>query len=123
MKQILLVGFGGFMGSILRYLISKLNTEISIHSFPAGTFLVNIIGSLLIGFLVGMLATHAPSSQLRLLLITGFCGGFTTFSAFTNENFNLIANGEYLTSALYILLSIIGGIFAVFGGIHISKLI
>lgn len=123
MKQILLVGFGGFLGSILRYLISKLNTEISIHSFPAGTFLVNIIGSLLIGFLVGVLATHAPSSQLRLLLITGFCGGFTTFSAFTNENFNLIANGQFLTSALYIILSIVGGIFAVFGGINISKLI
>lgn len=119
----LLVGFGGFLGSILRYLISKLNTEISIHSFPAGTFLVNIIGSLLIGFLVGVLATHAPSSQLRLLLITGFCGGFTTFSAFTNENFNLIANGQFLTSALYIILSIVGGIFAVFGGINISKLI
>ncbi len=123
MKQMLLVGFGGFLGSILRYLISKLNTEISIHSFPAGTFLVNIIGSLLIGFLVGVLATHAPSSQLRLLLITGFCGGFTTFSAFTNENFNLIANGQFLTSALYIILSIVGGIFAVFGGINISKLI
>lgn len=123
MKQMLLVGFGGFLGSILRYLISKLNTEISIHSFPAGTFLVNIIGSLLIGFLVGVLATHAPSSQLRLLLITGFCGGFTTFSAFTNENFNLIANGQYLISALYIILSIVGGIFAVFGGINISKLI
>ena len=123
MKQMLLVGFGGFLGSILRYLISKLNTEISIHSFPAGTFLVNIIGSLLIGFLVGVLATHAPSSLLRLLLITGFCGGFTTFSAFTNENFNLIANGQFLTSALYIILSIVGGIFAVFGGINISKLI
>lgn len=84
-KSILLVGAGSFVGGILRYLLSQI-----IHSeqgaFPVATFLTNVLGSLLIGVLIGILSKFAPThAGLYLLLVTGFCGGFTTFSTFSNE--------------------------------------
>lgn len=117
MKQLLLVGIGGFFGSIARYLVSKLNIAWSLYDIPLGTFTVNIVGSLFIGFLMGaFIQTDWMSNNLKLLLAVGFCGGFTTFSSFAAENFTLIQNGHYLTAFIYISLSLILGILAVFTG-------
>jgi len=117
MKEILLVGFGGFVGSIVRYLVSKLNVSWQVLSIPMGTLTVNVLGSLLIGFLVGISAkSDLISNELRLLLMVGFCGGFTTFSSFTNENLMLMQNGQFLTVILYTSLSLFLGFLAVYVG-------
>ena len=117
MKEILLVGLGGFAGSVLRYLVSKLNVTWQVLAIPMGTLTVNILGSLLIGLLVGLSAkNNLISNELRLLLMVGFCGGFTTFSSFTNENLILMQNGQFLTVILYSALSIFLGFLAVYLG-------
>ena len=121
MKQLLLVFLGGGFGSVLRFIISKnLNQE---GLLPIGTLSVNLLGSLLIGIVLGFgLKQQLISEDTTLLLATGFCGGFTTFSAFTYENQVFLKSGDYLTLGLYLILSIALGIAAVFGGLYISKL-
>lgn len=122
MKQLLLVGFGGFFGSIARYWMSKLNLTWDFHSIPMGTLAVNIIGSFLIGFMLGIfMNSNLLHTNLKLFLVVGFCGGFTTFSSFTNENFLLLQNGQYFTALIYIGGSIIIGILAVFAGFLIAN--
>ena len=121
MKNFLLVFIGGGFGSGLRYLIGKyLNS--SLGSFPIGTFTVNIIGSLLIGLILGYAAKENSLSQNQVLLLaTGFCGGFTTFSAFANENFQLLKTGDIMQFSIYTISSIVIGLIAVFIGIYIAK--
>ena len=121
MKQILLVFLGGGLGSSLRYLISKwLNT--SQDDFPYGTFAVNILGSLLIGIILGLsVKNNSLSESQTLLLATGFCGGFTTFSAFAYENHLFLKSGDFTTFALYTFSSFIVGFLAVFGGMYMVK--
>lgn len=122
LKQILLVGLGGGMGSILRFLTSVVTQKYNPTLFPLATFAVNILGCFLIGLLIGLLGTSIQNDQnLRFLLITGFCGGYTTFSTFASENFNLLQNQYYGTAALYIGTSIIGGLIAVWLGLTIAK--
>ena len=122
MKQLLLVGFGGFFGSIARYWMSKLNLTWDFHSIPMGTLAVNIIGSFLIGFMLGIfMNSNLLHTNLKLFLVVGFCGGFTTFSSFTNENFLLLQNGQYLTALIYTGGSIMIGILAVFAGFLIAN--
>ena len=101
MKNFLLVFIGGGFGSGLRYLIGKyLNS--SLGGFPIGTFTVNIIGSLLIGLILGYAAKENSLSQNQVLLLaTGFCGGFTTFSAFAHENFQLLKTGDIMQFSIY----------------------
>ncbi|HAC15098.1 MAG TPA: fluoride efflux transporter CrcB [Bacteroidetes bacterium] len=123
MTLVLWVGLGGALGSSSRYVISHLIQENTSSGFPFGTFTVNIIGCLIIGFLVG-LSIHRPESlseQSRFLLSTGFCGGFTTFSAFSAETFSLIDKGEFTTAILYVILSIFVGLLATGMGIIIIK--
>ena len=122
-KTILLVGSGGFVGSVSRYYISKIIQDSSFASFPAGTLSVNVIGSLIIGFLIG-LALKNPSFSLewRLILMVGFCGGFTTFSTFTSENLKLIQDGQFFFVFLYTGLSIFLGFLAVYLGYVLSKI-
>lgn len=119
--KVLLVFFGGGLGSVLRYVIAKYmnNAETVI---PYGTSLVNIFGSLLIGIVLGLSSKNNLLSQSQtLLLATGFCGGFTTFSAFAFENTTFIKNGDYINFAIYVLGSIIVGVLAVFLGLFLVK--
>lgn len=122
MKQILLVFIGGGFGSVFRYLIGKfLNTETS--SIPMGTLLANVLGSLLIGIILGMAAKNNSLTQGQtLLLATGFCGGFTTFSTFAYENQHLLKAGDYMNFALYTILSFVLAIAAVFLGMYLARL-
>ena len=124
MKQLLLVGLGGFIGSIARYLVSKLNLTWYFHDIPMGTLTVNILGSILIGFFLGIFVnSDLLNTNLKLFLVVGICGGFTTFSSFTNENFQLLQNGQFLTAAVYTLGSLLFGVIAVYLGYLISNLL
>ena len=121
MKNILLVFLGGGLGSSLRYLISKYLNQLE-NSVALGTFTVNIVGSLLIGIIMGLaLKNDTPSSTLALLIATGFCGGFTTFSAFALENYQFLKTGDITNFIVYTLGSVALGIVAVFIGIWLVK--
>ncbi len=123
-KNILLVGLGGGLGSILRYLCQKWIYHLYPHPFPWGTFTVNIGGCLLIGILFGLgEKASVLTPEWRLLLTTGFCGGFTTFSTFAYENMMLLRTGDTTYFLLYTILSIVLGVAGVFGGATLVKLI
>lgn len=123
-KNILLVGFGGFIGSVGRYFLSRLNLSLDILAIPIGTLSVNIIGSYLIGFLTGMSEKSALiTTEMRLFLMVGLCGGFTTFSSFTSENLVLMHNGQFLSVFLYTGLSILLGFIAVYLGYVTTNLL
>ena len=123
MKNVLLVFIGGGFGSVARYLLGKLlNSPES--GIPFGTFAANILGSLLIGIILGLAAKNESLTQEQtLLLATGFCGGFTTFSTFAYENHVFLKNGDFMTFALYTIASFILAFLAVFAGIYLSKAI
>jgi len=116
MKEILLIGAGGFIGSVARYYVSKLNLSASFFSFPVGTLLVNITGSLLIGIFAALATKGVMSLEMRLFLMVGLCGGFTTFSTFSNENMVFIQNGQLGMALIYTALSVLFGVLAVFIG-------
>ena len=120
--KLLLVGFGGFLGTVARYL-SVRSIDIKFNgAFPFGTLAVNIVGSFVLGIVWAWAARRTgDTDNFRLFLITGFCGGFTTFSAFAFENFNLIDQKLHSTSILYIISSVLLGILAVVGGILAGK--
>lgn len=123
-KSILLIGLGGGVGSIARYLCQKWFAENIQHPFPWGTFVVNILGCFLIGLIYAIAEkTTILSPHTRLLLITGLCGGFTTFSTFAFENTSLLRSGDITYALLYIVASILLGIGAVFAGIGLIKLL
>jgi CrcB protein len=121
MKYALLVFLGGGFGSALRYMVGKLFQN-TFETFPIGTLIVNVVGSLLIGFFLGFdLKNGGLSETQTLVLVTGFCGGFTTFSAFAMENQMFLKSGDYIQFISYTLGSIILGIAAVVLGLIISK--
>jgi CrcB protein len=123
-KNFLLIGFGGGAGSIARYLCQKWFNETYPHPFPWGTFTVNLIGCFLIGIIYAASEkTSFLSPQIRLLLITGFCGGYTTFSTFAFENMSLLRSGDNLYFIIYVMASVVLGIAAVFAGIALMKLL
>ena len=118
-KSMFFVFLGGGLGSLLRFGISQfLNTD-----FPYGTLLVNLVGSLLIGLTLGLFDRQILTQSLLLLLATGFCGGFTTFSAFAAENLKLLESGHTAQFISYSLGSLILGILIVFVGFKIAKFI
>ena len=117
LKQILLVGTGGAVGSILRLLTSVLITRSEPFLFPVATFIVNILGC----FCIGLFANLIPENHLRFLLITGFCGGFTTFSTFSIETLTLVNNNQLPVAIVYVLSSCIVGVLAVWLGMTLAK--
>ncbi|MDW5290509.1 fluoride efflux transporter CrcB [Formosa sp. PL04] len=123
MKQLVLIFIGGGFGSILRFIISKYlngaNTGI-----PYGTMFANVIGSLLIGAILGLASkNHFITQNHTLLLATGFCGGLTTFSTFAYENHMFLKTGDFINFAIYTCVSFILGFLAVFLGVFLIKYI
>jgi CrcB protein len=116
-----MVGIGGMAGSILRFVIGSWFVHNTPPTWPWGTFLVNILGCLFIGSIMGVpLKTH-ESEMWKLLLASGFCGGFTTFSAFSNEGFHMLRHQQYLLFAGYAISSIVLGLVAVAIGYYLIR--
>jgi CrcB protein len=122
-KQILLVGLGGGVGSILRYLVSWFAIKTGWAAWPVATWTVNISGCLLMGLFAGWaIRQHWFDESMHLLLMTGFCGGFTTFSAFSLENMQLFHSGHPLATLIYIAASLVFGFAAVALGLSLARL-
>lgn len=117
-KKIILVAFGGALGSVFRFLIS---TAIKNNRLPIATFAVNMFGSFLIGCIMAIYYTKNNFEDWRLFLVTGICGGFTTFSAFSWECLQLLQQQRYVVAILYISLSFMVGIIATYIGFSCIK--
>ncbi len=123
-KSLLIAGLGGFIGTILRFLISRYIQVAYVSVFPWGTFIINIVGSLMIGVVFGLSEKgNILSPEWRIFLTIGICGGFTTFSTFSNDAFILMQNKEWLRFTLYATFSFFLGLSAVFFGRGLIKLI
>ncbi len=121
-KNFLIVGLGGASGSMLRYAVQKIFQVQTAAAFPTGTLLVNIAGCFLIGILWSLVSRSLTwNDEMKLLLMTGFCGGFTTFSAFTLEGIGLLKENKTALFFIYLTASVVGGLMATFIGIRIFK--
>ncbi len=121
-RIVLVVGSGGFIGSVARYLTQQVISKYNTGVYPLGTFFVNILGCLCIGLIYGFSEKgNWLSSESRLFLATGICGGYTTFSAFSYESILLLKSENYSVLFLYIILSVILGIAATFLGVFLTK--
>lgn len=121
-QNMLLIGAGGFLGSVLRYGSGQMMLKMFTSNHPIGTFFVNIVGSLLIGLIFGMSEKGATlTMNWKLFLAVGFCGGFTTFSTFAFENLNFLQSQQFMLSFLYISASLVLGLAAVYLGFWIAK--
>lgn len=123
MRTLLLIALGGGLGSVFRYLTMLFINRHSQLFFPYATFVANILGCFLIGLILGLLEkNNITNPDLKFFLVTGFCGGYTTFSTFSNENVSLLQANQIGIAFLYIGLSIIFGLAATWGGLMVSKL-
>ena len=122
MRQLITVGLGGMLGSIMRYLFSGWFQVLSkSETFPLGTIVVNILGCFIIGVLGGYSETlEALSPELRTFLMIGLLGGFTTFSTFEYETFHLLRNSQFLYAAFNVLIQLFIGLMAVWAGYFLS---
>lgn len=119
----LLIGIGGFLGSIARYLTASYFTKFFPSIFPYGTFAINIIGCLIIGIVYGLSERFSwLTPEWRLFLVTGLCGSYTTFSAFAYENIRLLQNGDYLAFASYSAASFVLCLASTFIGLILTKI-
>lgn len=121
--NIILIGAGSCIGGICRYLISMLIHNLRPTQFPWSTFAINILGCFIIGLIYGLIdkGVRIPDS-LRLFLTVGFCGGFTTFSTFMNENYLLFTGNGHLLALLYAIFSITAGFIAVYSGYLLTRI-
>ncbi|ADR23424.1 putative fluoride ion transporter CrcB [Marivirga tractuosa] len=120
-KSLLLIGLGGGLGSIARYSTTTLAQKYLSSFLPYGTLIANLLGSFLIGVLIAYLIEN-PSQNIKLLLVTGFCGGFTTFSTFSYENFSYLQNGQVGMFLLYGMGSLAAGLFFVYLGFSFLRI-
>lgn len=116
--NLLLLAIAGALGTVCRYEISKL---LSLQQLPMATLIVNVLGSLMLGFLFAKYATH--QQNIFTILGVGFCGGFTTFSTFSLDLFKMIQNQQYVDMFLYLALSVILGIAGIMAGVYLSKIV
>lgn len=123
MKQLMFVFVGGGFGSVLRYITVKFFESYN-SIIPYGTLVSNILGSLCIGIILGMAVENKALNQHQILLLaTGFCGGFTTFSSFAYENHTFLKNGDLTLFALYTIASLIISFVAVFLGVYLTRIL
>jgi len=124
LRSVLIVGAGGFIGTVARFLIARYFQENVISVFPWGTFIINIVGCFIIGLIYGLTEKNDFfPPEIRLFLTVGFCGGFTTFSTLSNDAFLLLRQAEWLRFASYISLSFFFGLLAVYAGRILLKFI
>ncbi len=116
-KTLLFIGAGSFLGGVSRYALTRLVQDHILHVFPYGTLVVNIVGCFLIGLFYGLFDRgHVLDPDIRMFLTVGFCGGFTTFSTFANENFSMLQGGNFLGMGIYAVLSFALGLAMVYLG-------
>jgi len=123
MRILLLIGTGSFIGGVLRYALSQFVQTKFLSAFPFGTLGVNILGCFAIGIVFALSEKTNMSPEMRLFLATGICGGFTTFSAFSNETYSLMRDGQLFYASAYITSSVLFGLLATFIGYSLLKLI
>ncbi len=122
MKSLLLVFLGGGLGSVIRFSLSKWISSLHNHHFPWGTLVVNVAACLVLGWIIGLADhKHIISPPARLFWTVGFCGGFSTFSAFSNETLVLLQSGFTFYSLLYIVLSVLLCVAATFAGLSLGE--
>lgn len=119
MRTLLIVGLGGATGSMLRWLVSYWTERAVGTAFPWGTFFVNFVGCFLIGLVIQLTDRSGVSAEWRMFLATGFCGGFTTFSAFALENLKMIESGNFQGFLMYTLISVVAGVAGVMAGVKL----
>jgi len=122
MKLTLAIGLGSFIGGVFRYLLSQAIHARFLSTFPFGTLAVNIIGCLFIGMVFELNAKGTITQEWRLFLATGILGGFTTFSAFSNETVGLLRDGQIGYASIYVVASVLIGLVFTFIGMTLVKL-
>ncbi len=124
LKNIIIVGIGGFIGTILRYLLTFYMHKATDSIFPIGTLIVNLLGCFIIGIVIGLFEKGSlVSPEFRLFLTVGFCGGLTTFSTFSSDIVNLLSDLEIFYFTIYLALSVILGVLLSFAGKNLVMLI
>jgi CrcB protein len=118
--QILLVFIGGGLGSVCRFAISAFAVRYYPSTFPWGTLWANLLACLILGVLVGLSVRNLLPPPYRFLLMSGFCGGFSTFSTFSNETLGLLQSGQYAQAAANVLLSLLIGLISLYLGMRIA---
>lgn len=123
LKTLLIVGVGSFTGGVLRYLVSKLLQNIGSQTFPISTLWVNLIGYFAIGLFYGLFErNNLMNTDVRLFLTVGLCGGFTTFSTFINESYQLLKEDNFLYLFAYTSVSLLGGLFVLYIGYTVIRM-
>jgi CrcB protein len=123
MRLILAIGIGSCLGGISRYLLAQFIQNKFLATFPYGTLVVNLLGCFLIGIIFGLSERGNFTMVWRLFLVTGFLGGFTTFSSFSNETVGMLRDGQIWSAFTYISISVLAGLLATFTGISLIKLL